>query len=116
MPAAQDEIFGPVVSVIRWDDQDELLAMANDVKYGLSAGIWTSDVSKALKLADAINTGTVWINTYGMFDPAVPFGGHKMSGYGRELGEEALDAYLQSKSIWIDLESAVPKSGQAVAR
>ena len=116
MRAAQDEIFGPVVSVIRWDDQDELLDMANDVRYGLSAGIWTSDVNKALKLADAINTGTVWINTYGMFDPAVPFGGHKMSGYGRELGAEALDAYLQSKSIWIDLESAVPKSGQAVAR
>ena len=116
MRVAQEEIFGPVVSVIRWDDYDALVEMANDVSYGLSAGIWSSDVSKALKLADAINTGTVWINTYGMFDPAVPFGGHKMSGYGRELGAEALDAYLQSKSIWLDLESAVPKSGQAVAR
>jgi len=116
MRVAQEEIFGPVVSVIRWDDYDQLVGMANDVRYGLAAGIWTSDVSKALKLAGAINTGTVWINTYGMFDPAVPFGGHKMSGYGRELGQEALDPYLQSKSIWLDLESVVPKSGQAVAR
>ena len=69
-----------------------------------------------LKLAGALNVGTVWINTYGMFDQSVPFGGHKLSGYGCELGAEALDAYLQSKSIWIDLESALPKSGQAVSR
>jgi phenylacetaldehyde dehydrogenase len=116
MHVAQEEIFGPVVSIIRWSDPDELARLANNVRYGLSAGIWTRDVAKALKLADQINVGTVWINTYGMFDVAVPFGGHKMSGYGRELGEEALDAYLQSKSVWVDLEAAVPKSGQSVAR
>lgn len=117
MHVAQTEIFGPVASVLRFGDFDELVDLANDVRYGLAAGVWTADVNKALKIADAVNAGTVWINTYGMFDVAVPFGGHKMSGFGgRELGEEALDAYLQAKSIWIDLEAAVPTSGQAVSR
>ena len=117
MQAAQEEIFGPVVSVIRFTDFDHIVEMANDVKYGLSAGVWSSDVNKALKLANAIDAGTVWINTYGMFDVAVPFGGHKMSGFGgRELGEEALDAYLKPKSIWLDLNAEVPTQGQAVSR
>jgi phenylacetaldehyde dehydrogenase len=116
MRVAQEEIFGPVLSVIGWHDLDELKALANDVRYGLAAGIWTRDTSKALRLADYLDAGTVWINTYGMFDPAVPFGGRKHSGFGRELGEEALDPYLQSKSIWIDLEAAVPQAGQGISR
>ena len=116
MKVAQEEIFGPVLSVIAWEDEDELRALANGVDFGLAAGIWTSDTSKALRLADDLQAGTVWINTYGMFDVAVPFGGRKHSGFGRELGAEALEPYLQSKSIWVDLTSAVPQSGQGISR
>jgi phenylacetaldehyde dehydrogenase len=116
MRIAQEEVFGPVLSVIPWSDEDELRSLVNDVHYGLAAGIWTSDTSKALRLAEHLDAGTVWINTYGMFDVAVPFGGRKHSGYGRELGEEALEPYLQSKSIWVDLEAAVPQSGQGIGR
>ena len=116
MKVAQEEIFGPVLSVIRWEDEDELRRLANDVDFGLAAGIWSSDTSRALRLADDLQAGTVWINTYGMFDVAVPFGGRKHSGFGRELGAEALEPYLQSKSIWVDLTSAVPQSGQGISR
>jgi acyl-CoA reductase-like NAD-dependent aldehyde dehydrogenase len=116
MRVAQEEIFGPVLTVLRWSDLDELEEMANDVRYGIAAGIWTRDTSKALKLADRLDVASVWINTYGMFDVAVPFGGRKMSGYGRELGEEALESYLQSKSVWIDLDAPVPESGQGITR
>jgi phenylacetaldehyde dehydrogenase len=116
MRVAQEEIFGPVLSVIAWRDLDELRALANDVRYGLAAGIWTRDTSKALRVAEYIDAGTVWINTYGMFDVAVPFGGRKHSGFGRELGEEALEPYLQSKSVWLDLEATVPQSGQGISR
>jgi acyl-CoA reductase-like NAD-dependent aldehyde dehydrogenase len=116
MKVAQEEIFGPVLSVIPWKDEDELLTLANAVDYGLAAGIWTSDTSKALRLADHLEVGTVWINTYGMFDVSVPFGGRKHSGFGRELGAEALEPYLQSKSVWVDLTSAVPQAGQGISR
>ncbi|HEY1642687.1 MAG TPA: aldehyde dehydrogenase [Streptosporangiaceae bacterium] len=116
MRVAQEEIFGPVLSVISWRDLDELKALANDVRYGLAAGIWTRDTSKALRVAEHIEAGTVWINTYGMFDVAVPFGGRKHSGFGRELGEEALEPYLHSKSVWLDLDAAVPQSGQGISR
>jgi phenylacetaldehyde dehydrogenase len=116
MKVAQEEVFGPVLSVITWKDEDELRALANGVDFGLAAGIWTSDTGKALRLADDLQAGTVWINTYGMFDVAVPFGGRKHSGFGRELGAEALEPYLQSKSIWVDLTSAVPQSGQGISR
>jgi acyl-CoA reductase-like NAD-dependent aldehyde dehydrogenase len=116
MKVAQEEIFGPVLSVIPWKDEDELVSLANGVDYGLAAGIWTSDVSSALRVADRLDAGTVWINTYGMFDVAVPFGGRKHSGFGKELGEEALEPYLHSKSVWVDLTAAVPQSGQGIAR
>jgi acyl-CoA reductase-like NAD-dependent aldehyde dehydrogenase len=116
MKAAQEEIFGPVLAVIAWKDEEELLALANGIDYGLASGIWTSDVSKALRVADRLDAGTVWINTYGMFDVAVPFGGRKHSGFGKELGEEALEPYLHSKSVWLDLTSAVPQSGQGITR
>jgi acyl-CoA reductase-like NAD-dependent aldehyde dehydrogenase len=117
MTVAQEEIFGPVLSVIRWRDLDELEQWGNGVRYGFAAGMWTRDVAKALRLADRLDVGIVWINSYGLFNVAVPFGGRKLSGYGRELGEEALDPYLKSKSsVWIDLEAAVPQSGQGIRR
>jgi len=116
MRVAQEEIFGPVLSVISWRTETELAAMANAVPYGLAAGIWTADTSRALRLADELEAGTVWINTYGMFDVAVPFGGRKHSGFGRELGEEALEPYLTSKSVWVDLQSAAAQAGQAISR
>ena len=116
MRVAQEEVFGPVLAVIPFSGEEELLALANGVDYGLAAGIWTADTSKALRLADRIEAGTVWINTYGMFDVAVPFGGRKHSGFGRELGEEAMEPYLQSKSLWVDLTPIVPQAGQGIGR
>jgi phenylacetaldehyde dehydrogenase len=116
MRVAQEEVFGPVLSVISWEDPDELEVLANDVAYGLAAGIWTKDTAKALRLAEKLEAGTVWVNSYGMFDVAVPFGGRKHSGFGRELGPEALDPYLVSKSIWVDLQPERQQLGQSIGR
>ena len=99
----QEEIFGPVVAVTPFDAWDELVARANSTRYGLAAGAWTKDVSKAHRFARAVKAGTVWINGYGMFDPAVPFGGYKESGFGREMGREAMDLYTQTKTVWVGL-------------
>ena len=103
MKIAREEIFGPVLSVIRFEDFDEVLRRSNDTFYGLAAGVWTRDIKKAHRAARALQAGTVWINCYSVYDPAVPFGGYKQSGFGRELGREGLDAYLQTKSVWVDL-------------
>jgi len=103
MPIAQDEIFGPVMSVLRFQDLDEIVARANKTFYGLAAGVWTRDVAKAHYLAKKIKAGTIWINCYDVFDAAAPFGGFKMSGMGRELGEEGLRAYLETKTVTVSL-------------
>jgi phenylacetaldehyde dehydrogenase len=103
MPVMQDEVFGPVLAVSTFDSEDEVIATANDVRFGLAAGVWTTDVRRAHRVSAALQAGTIWVNTYGMFDVAAPYGGFKMSGYGRELGEESLDAYLQSKTVWMNL-------------
>ena len=103
MTIAKEEIFGPVLAVLPFDDVAEVVAAANATSYGLAAGVWTRDVAKAHRVAKAIKAGTVWVNTYNLYDPALPFGGFKQSGFGRELGIEALDAYLETKSVWIDL-------------
>jgi phenylacetaldehyde dehydrogenase len=103
MTVMQDEVFGPVLAVSTFDDTDAVVATANDVRFGLAAGVWTTDVRRAHRVAARLKAGTVWVNTYGMFDVAAPYGGFKMSGYGRELGEESLDAYLQSKTVWVNL-------------
>jgi aldehyde dehydrogenase (NAD+) len=103
MRVAQEEIFGPVTSVISFDNDEDLIRQANDTIYGLSAGIWTRDITRAHRFAKAVKAGVVWINTYNMFNAASPFGGYKQSGYGREMGRHALELYTQVKSVWVDL-------------
>jgi betaine-aldehyde dehydrogenase len=103
MRVAQEEIFGPVVSVITFKDEDDLIRQANETIYGLSAGIWTRDITRAHRFAKEIRAGVVWINTFNMFNAASPFGGYKQSGYGREMGRHALELYTQVKSVWVDL-------------
>jgi aldehyde dehydrogenase (NAD+) len=101
MRIAQEEIFGPVISAIPFDDIDEVINRANATTFGLGSGVWTRDVSKAHRLAKGIRAGSVWVNCYQAMDPAVPFGGYKMSGYGRESGLQQMEEYLNVKAVWI---------------
>jgi aldehyde dehydrogenase (NAD+) len=104
MTIAREEIFGPVLAMMTFRGGEEgAVALANDTIYGLAAGIWTRDIKKALRTARAVRAGTVWINTYNMYDAAAPFGGFKQSGFGRELGVHGLEGYTQVKSVWVDL-------------
>jgi aldehyde dehydrogenase (NAD+) len=103
MAIATDEIFGPVMSVLKFKDLDEIAARANNTTYGLAAAVWTRDIAKAHYLAGKIKAGTVWVNCYDVFDAAAPFGGYKMSGQGRELGEEGLKAYTETKTVTVAL-------------
>ena len=98
-----EEVFGPVLSVLSFDGVEDLIAQANDTIYGLAAGVWSRDVKKALGVAKALRAGTVWVNTYNMYDPTMPFGGVKRSGFGRELGRASLEEYTQRKSVWLAL-------------
>ena len=100
---AREEIFGPVLSVIRVKDVDDAIATGNRTFYGLAAAVWSKDIKRAMKVAHGLQAGTVWINAYNMYDPAMPFGGYKASGWGRELGSVAMDAYTEHKSVWVDL-------------
>jgi aldehyde dehydrogenase (NAD+) len=101
MRIAKEEIFGPVLSAIRFRDVDDLITRANATMFGLGSGVWTRDVSKAHRVAKAIRAGSVWVNCYQAMDPAVPFGGYKMSGYGRESGLQHVEEYLNVKAVWI---------------
>jgi acyl-CoA reductase-like NAD-dependent aldehyde dehydrogenase len=101
MRVAQEEIFGPVLVVIPFDDLEEAVTLANASPFGLAAGVWTRDVGKAHRIAARLEAGTVWINQYNWYDPGAPFGGYKQSGFGRELGEEALLYYTESKSVFV---------------
>ncbi len=103
MTIAREEIFGPVLSVIRFKDLEDVVRAANDTRYGLAAAVWTRDIKKAHRAARLLQAGTVWVNTYGLYDSAMPFGGYKMSGFGRELGRHGMMEYTQTKSVWIDL-------------
>jgi len=104
MRIATEEIFGPVVCAMPFDDLDEIIARANDTEYGLAAGAWTTDVRKAHTLARELKAGTIWINTWGNTEAASPFGGYKQSGYGREMGKEAIDLYSEVKSVWLKMD------------
>jgi acyl-CoA reductase-like NAD-dependent aldehyde dehydrogenase len=103
MKIAQEEIFGPVAAVIPVEDVDEAISIANDTIYGLAAAVWTNDLSKAHRVARGIRAGTVWVNTAGLYDPANSFGGYKQSGFGRELGKHSLEAYTETKTVWVKL-------------
>ncbi|WP_338752713.1 aldehyde dehydrogenase family protein [Bacillus sp. FJAT-52991] len=104
MAIANEEIFGPVVAAMPFDDIDDLVAKANNSHYGLAAGIWTQDLKKAHSIAHKLQAGTVWINAYNVFDAAAPFGGYKQSGIGREMGSYALDNFTEVKSVWVNMD------------
>ena len=108
MRIAQEEVFGPVLSVIPFDTEDEALAIANDTLYGLAAGVWTQSIKRALQMSEKLEAGTVWVNTYRAVSYMSPFGGYKRSGIGRESGISAIRQYLHEKSVWIDTNEEVP--------
>jgi (Z)-2-((N-methylformamido)methylene)-5-hydroxybutyrolactone dehydrogenase len=102
MSVAQNELFGPVLSVIRFHDEDEAIAIADDSPFALAAGVWTRDLGRAHRLASALDTGTVWINMYRALQFATPFGGNKLSGYGRENGMDGFAEFTQPKGVWVE--------------
>jgi aldehyde dehydrogenase (NAD+) len=108
MRIAQEEVFGPVLSVIPFDSEDEAVRIANDTIYGLAAGVWTTSMRRALTMSERLEAGTIWVNTYRAVSYMSPFGGYKRSGIGRESGAEAIREYLQTKSVWIDIAGNAP--------
>ena len=104
MRIAREEIFGPVLATLEFHDFEEAIARANDTCYGLAAAVWTRDLALAHRAARALKAGTVWVNTYNQYDPAAPFGGFRQSGFGRELGKQALDLYTETKCVWVNLQ------------
>lgn len=108
MRIAQEEVFGPILSIIEFDTEEEAVRVANDIQFGLVAGVWTSNMARALRMTKALHTGTVWVNTYRTYSYALPFGGVKSSGLGRENGVTAVDEYLETKSVVLSLDESAP--------
>jgi aldehyde dehydrogenase (NAD+) len=108
MRIAQEEVFGPVLAVIPFEDEEDAIAIGNDVVFGLAAGVWTQSMRRALSMAERLQAGTVWVNTYRAVSYLSPFGGYKRSGIGRESGQEMIKEYLQTKSVWISTATEVP--------
>jgi aldehyde dehydrogenase (NAD+) len=108
MRIAQEEVFGPVLAVIPFEDEEEAIAIGNDVAYGLAAGVWTQNMRRAFSMAERLQAGTVWVNTYRAVSYLSPFGGYKRSGLGRESGQDMIKEYLQVKSVWISTATEVP--------
>ena len=108
MRIAQEEVFGPVLAVIPFRDEEEALEIGNDVEFGLAAGVWTENMRRAITMSERLQAGTVWVNTYRAFSYTTPFGGYKRSGLGRENGQEAIQGYMQTKSVWISTSNEVP--------
>ena len=105
MTVAKEEIFGPVLSVLRFSDENEAVALANGTDYSLAAAVWTRDIDRAHRMSDRLNAGTVWINTYGPTDTRLPWGGMGgESGIGRDLGRSAIDNYTEQKTVWLALK------------
>jgi aldehyde dehydrogenase (NAD+) len=107
MRIAQEEVFGPVLSIIGFEDEEEAVEIGNDVIYGLAAGVWTRDIGRAIRMSKALKAGMVWVNTYRAYSFAVPIGGMKQSGMGRESGIEAINDYLETKSVMISTASGL---------
>jgi aldehyde dehydrogenase (NAD+) len=107
MRIAREEVFGPVLAILPFDSEEEAAAMANDSEFGLAAGVWTTDLARAHRMARQIAAGTIWINTYRALAPNMPFGGYKASGIGRENGLDAVRSFTQAKSVWVELQPTV---------
>jgi aldehyde dehydrogenase (NAD+) len=114
MTIGREEIFGPVLSVIRAESTEAAIRIANDTEYGLSAGVWSTDYQRALEVADQIEAGTVWVNDWHMVNAAYPFGGYKQSGLGRELGPHSLDEYTEEKFVHLDLSGRLDRRAYAL--
>ena len=111
MKVAREEIFGPVLCVIKYATTEEAIAIANDTEYGLSAGVWTTDLVMAQQVARELRAGSVWVNDWHMMRTDAPFGGYKQSGYGRELGRYSIDSYVETKSVSMSFERMPEKKG-----
>ncbi len=107
MRIAQEEVFGPVLSVIPFENEEEAIKIANDIDFGLAAGVWTSDIGRSFRMSEKLKAGTVWVNTYRAVSYTSPFGGYKHSGLGRESGQNAIYDYLQTKSVWVSTKVSV---------